>query len=411
MRITLLFLGCFGLQVTLFAQADWEKREARATAQKEAADKAAQNKQNEEKLLNEKRNIDNNPSKLLPGLHSTGFGSIVNAYPIVFIAPDSKPQDFMSLTNISKIKIIDARNDIEKVGFLPIGNDVQKSGYTCVGIQLKKNLIPWLSEQFIQNGFQTDSNNNRQLVLVAQKFWFSNGATNLYESFKPKLLTTLHYSFDLYSSVSIGYYPQKKIAGSITTLFNSGKAYDYLIDSFLCVLRKEILAIDFIPKETENNWQSPVDFNDHYSSTIKKLSQLVNVPRGIYATYEDFLNKKLQCDSVEIVRRYSNYDRTTPFAQLLSGFNNGVHENTLKSWGYFDGASIYLNTGNGFFIRLINTNGKYEFFHIKNIQHERIKEDVLSGISIGNTSYKLIRDYTKAFGLTYQLDIFSGMLY
>jgi len=109
--------------------------------------------------------------------------------------------------------------------------------------------------------------------------------------------------------------------------------------------------------------------------------------------------------------KYNNYDRIPLYACQLVAFTPGQRQSSKESWGYFDGTSLFLNTGAGFFIKLIRTKEDYVFFHLKNIREDRIKQDILEGIQIGSSSYQVIRDYTKGFALTFQMDTETGQLY
>jgi hypothetical protein len=359
--------------------------------------------------------IDKNKDPQLPGSlkysSALNLSSLLNSYPVVGFSPVNTFGSTPFHLPVASTRIIDARFDVGKISFLPIGNEMQKKGYTCVGLQINKNLSNWLSEAFIEKALATDSTSNRQLIIVIRKFWFSNSTTQLYSVANPPLLTTLDYQFDVFTSKDIGYFPQKKIAGSFTSLYNKGNSYSVLTDSLLAALKEELLNQDLAVKETESNWQSPVDFNDYYNSRIRKTNHFEKMSPGMYASYADFLANNRMSDSVEISARYTNYDRAPLYACQLTAFKEGQHIFTNRSWGYFDGSSIFLNTGNGFFIRLIRSKDDYVFFHLKNIREDRIKKDVLEGIQIGSSPYQVLKDYTKAFMLTYQLDMETGKLY
>ena len=345
--------------------------------------------------------------------YNTAFNisSLLNSYPIVSFSTENKDAVSPLTIPVAEIKIVDARFDNEKVGFLPIGNDMQKRGYNTVGLQINKDLTSWLTEAFINKNIITDSSSKRHLVLVIKKFWFSNAAVDHYSVSNPKMLTSLHYAIDVFTSLELGYYPQKKISGSFTTLYNKANAYSQLTDSILSLLNKELLSVNFAAKETETNWESPVDFNDYYNTRIRKASHFEKMLKGVYASYADFINKTPICDSVEMIVKYTNYQRVPLYACQLDAFKEGQHMPSNKSWGYFDGSSLFVNTGNGFYIKLIRSKNDYVFFDLKSIRQDQIKSSILEGIQIGGTPYQLLKDYTKAYALTYQLDMDTGKLY
>ncbi len=400
----------FGL-ILLFFAADAEAQAARGSniAPTVPGSAAARNNQ----LLIDKNNYKD------PQLFNTQSGtnnpinlnSLLNIYPIVGFTPGSGLTETVSLKSINNIKLIDARFDTEKIGFLPVGNDLQKKGYTSIGIQINKDMLNWLREDFINKNIVTNDTSNRQLVMVIQKFRISNSAVEHYTVSNPKLITTLQYQFDIFSFINQGYYPQKKISGSISTLYNNGNALQQLTDSILSKLRTELESFNFKAKETETNWQSPVDFNDYYNTRFRTASHFENSPKGVYASYQDFLNKKPICDSTEMIKKFTNYDRVLLYACILTGFKDGSQISCNQSWGYFDGTNLFVNAGSGFFIKLIHSRENYIFFNLKNIQQDNIKKDILEGMKFGETPYLLLRDYTKVFALTYQLDPENGKLF
>lgn len=365
---------------------------------------------NRRELLVDKNNYLDQNLNGLPN-KSPNLSSLTSAYPIVGISLENHSTDTILLSSVGSIKLIDARFDNDKVGFLPLKNEIQKNGYNVAGLEINKKPAGWLKEDFFEKNIITDSNSKRQLVIVIRNFWFSNTANELYTVSNPRLLTTLHYKFDVYSSIDFGYYPQRKIEGSFTGLHGKGYVYNELVDSLLSLLKKDLRKENFAAKETESNWQSPVDFNDYYNTRIRQASHFEKMPKGLYQTYTDFLEGHVISDSIELTKKYTNYDQSPLYACELTAFRNGLHQPSNQSWGYFNGTSLFLNAGNGFFIRLINSKQDHVFFHLKNIQEDRIKKDMLDGIRIGDSPYMLLKDYTKAFALTYQLDLETGKLY
>jgi hypothetical protein len=114
---------------------------------------------------------------------------------------------------------------------------------------------------------------------------------------------------------------------------------------------------------------------------------------------------------VQLTVKYSNYDHAPQYACQVIAFKEGQHVSTNKAWGYFDGSSLYVNTGNGFYIKLVRVKDDYIFIHLNNLREEKIKTNILETIQIGTTPYVLLKDYTKAFSLTYQLDLETGKLF
>lgn len=355
--------------------------------------------------LTELKNLPSTQVSTLRGVFS------ISSYPIIGFVPKTGFSDMFNMAGLKSIKLIDARFDNYKVGFSPVGYALQKKGYNALGLQIDKTPADWLRLKFMQNGFGADTGSRRQLTIVLQKFWFSNSAQDRYTAANPKLTTTLHYHFDIYTSLDIGYYPQRKFAGTLTALYNNGDAYNGLADSLLVLLKKEVFTNIYSAKETETNWLSPVDFNDYYNKRFKILAHPEKKPRGVYETYDDFLANKPISDSVEMIVKYNNYERAVTYACQLTAFKDGQPVSCNKSWGYYDGRALFVNTGHGIFIKLIRTKEDFVFYYLKNFNEEKINPDLQASIIIGNASYQVLKDYKKAFGLTYQLDYETGKLY
>lgn len=403
----LLFLSIFSL-IASCANAQTNSQLKQEERSRAISNPAAEQRASQDRL---NKNTEQNPQMLGAFLANNPANSSYKYYPILSYRPTVSLEDDPSLSPVYSIKLIDGRFDVNKVSFLPVINDVQKKGYTSLGLQLGSSLTGWLKDYLIERTLTTDSNSKRQLLIVVKKCWFSNSANQPYTLINPKLITTLNYHFEIYTSMDIGYYPQKAIKGSFSTLYEGGKAYSELSDSLLAVLKKELTHQNFAAKETEANWQSPVDFNDYYNERIRKAAHFEKTPKGLYESYTDFLDQKPVCDSVDMVVKYTNYERAPLYACQINAFRDGQHIASNQSWGYFDGASLFVNTGNGFYIKLIRTKDDYVFFDLKRIRQDQIKNTILDGIQIGNTPYQLLKDYTKAYALTYQLDLDTGKLF
>lgn len=344
--------------------------------------------------------------------NQASISSLNSLYPILELNPVNKSTDTISLSSIGEIKLMDMRADKLKIGFLPVQYELAKKGYTTLGVQFDKNLQKWLKENFIDQNISTDTNRIRQLIIVTQKFWFSNTAKERFTPRNPKLETTLFYDFDIFTHTENGYYPQKKIKGNITELYYNGNAFTSLTDSLLNLLKKTLSSTNFLNKEIESNWLSPNNFIEYYNTKIIRTTQLNKTPKGVYETYEDFLAKKRQGDSVDMVVKYTNYDHTAPiYACNIIAYQEGKYVPTNKSWGFFDGKTIFLNTGEGFFIKLTPSKEGYVFLHFKNIGEDKIKKYILDGIQIGDNQYQILKNYTAAFAFTFQLDLDNGKLY
>jgi hypothetical protein len=344
-------------------------------------------------------------------LNSNGILVYSSGFQMAVLNPSLLYTDTIQLNQVGKIKMIDVRPDQSKVGFLPADNNFKRKGIQSVGLQIQQSPLKWLSQHFINNYVLTDSNNNRQLILVLKKCWFSNNALTIYKSQNADLITTLQFSVDAYTSDGAGYYPQKKTEGAISVAYNKGQAYNTLLDSLLRILKKEVFNNRYAAKETAASMILAADFNEYYNKNKQLITQSATAPKGMYLTYTDFLNGNIYSDSVEVNKKYDNAGRTQLYACEFSVIKNGVPQSCNKAWGYYEENSLYLNTGNGFFIRLMRSGYNFMFFNLNNLNRDYIKSTLMSSITIGESAYSVIREYSRITPLTYQLDPYTGKIY
>lgn len=353
---------------------------------------------------NNKGKYDNLNKNFIP-ITTVGFS-------IAEIVPEIRFNEKINLQEIRQIKLIDVRADISKVGFLPVTLALKKKGIKTVGFQIKESPLKWLTKNFINPHIITDSSSKRDLILVLQKCWFSTNANEPYSASNSRLKTDLEYDFDIYTLINNLYYPQKRITGTITDQYNNGKGLNTLIDSLLLVLKSEVFVNNYAKKETEENAISLFDFNSFYNLQMKRYKEILTPKKGVYLTYEDFLNKKVYADTVELVKKYDNIGRTNIYACEITAIKNGESESCNKAWGYSDGVNLFINNSNGFFIRLTHIgNSNFIFNDINNLAFDRIKSPIRGNLKFGKSTYEIIKDYSRVTPLTYQLDLASGKLY
>jgi hypothetical protein len=233
----------------------------------------------------------------------------------------------------------------------------------------------------------------------------------LYKKTDPPLITSLYYHYDVFSLIDSQYYPIKKIEGSLSAYYNNSSSYNTLSDSMLLILKKELGNLNLEKKETESNRILPAAFRGFYYQHLRDISLIEKKTKGLYRSYDDFIENRPSADSVEFVIRYNNYERSPMYACQLVPQQTDSTLNSKKSWGYFDGESLFVNVGAGVYLKLIRNNMDFIFFNLKNIGEDKITKDMFTNIIIGNSSYSLLNTYTKKFTITYQLDYETGKLY
>jgi hypothetical protein len=342
---------------------------------------------------------------------STANLPIIDGYPVAALVPKTNFSDALLLAGLKGITLLEARPERNIVGFTPIDELSTETGYPLVGLQITGTPVEWLQESFNRKNIIPDTTSERQLVVVLQKFWFSHSASERYTSKNPKLLTTLYYHFDIYTSNGALYYPQSTFSGSVADLFDNGNAYNVLTDSLLALLKKKILSVEYNVKETASNQVLAADFNNYIAGSGKKILHPEEIPIGVYATYNDFLAKAPVSDTVAIDVKYNNRDMSDLYACQLTAFRNGEPHSCYKYWGYFDGSSLFVNAGNGIYVKLVYTNDDFVFFYLRKLFDGDIKPHLLNSMQIGNSSYDILERYARAFNLTYQLDYDTGKLH
>ncbi len=334
-------------------------------------------------------------------------------YPVVDFVPKTSFSEIIHLPGIKTIRMVDGRYDTQKVGFVPSDKKVQFNKVYVVGLQLTHNLMGWLKEKFLEPNVVTgDSSTDRQLVIVLKKYWFGHSANEPYTAKDPKLITSLHYHFEVFSYIPAeGYFAQKKVEGVLSAPYNHSLSYNTLSDSLLVILQKNIQAIHFETREIEKNIILPEDFVTYYNNQYIERLSLAKKSKGVYETYEDFLNNRPMADSVDLVLKYNNFETTPPYAFQLAAYNQNTAVSANKAWGYFDGQTFYINCGSGLYLKLIRKRNDFLFFYLENIGSDKIKKDLVNRLYINNTPYSILKTYTKAFVLTYQLDWETGQLF
>ncbi|MEI7629325.1 MAG: hypothetical protein WCJ80_13875 [Bacteroidota bacterium] len=362
--------------------------------------------------LNPKINGEINQIKSPLDLTTEYLLSHVQSYPIVIFNPQITQTDSIRLPEIQKIRIIDGRFDIKKVGFFPSDHSFQEKSLFMVGLQLQGNLAGWLKDNFIDKNLVIDSNNtsNRELVILLKQFWYSFSANTALNA-KTNFISTLHYRFDIFSSKDAGYYPLKKMEGTFSAIYNDSKVYNLLTDSLLLSLKKLVTKLPYASFEKEKNWIAPADFIDYCNKDLKRIQKIEENKKGLYASYEDFIGNKPIADSIVMVKKYNNSGFTTIFACQIAPYQKGEPLSGTKAWGYYDGVSLFVNIGNGFYIKLILSGEDYLFLFLKNMGYDKIKTEMQDHLFINDTPYKLLKNYTKQYSLVYKLNYENGKLF
>ncbi len=154
------------------------------------------------------------------------------------------------------------------------------------------------------------------------------------------------------------------------------------------ILKYEVFIKYYAEKEILKNAISLYNFNDFYNQQLKQYKEISKSKKGVFLTYEDFLNKKIYADTLELVKKYDNIGRTNIYASEITAIKNGASVSCNKAWGYFDGVNLFVNNSNGLYLKLTHLdNSNYIFSDINNLASDRIKSPIKSSLIFGKSNY------------------------
>lgn len=304
---------------------------------------------------------------------------------------------------VNNIEVIDDRYDTTKQGFYPLYKNAPRQ------IKFPNLLSNWMLSQ-LKEFINQDARSERKLVMVIQRFWFGYSAQQRYSVFKQHLETSLYYKLELFSVVNENYFPLKRTEGVFTTAFNEQATYRLLVDSMMKVLQKDITGINFTAKEEGKNILSKEQFFVYINKKRGRMDSKRPLVKGVYTSFDDFLQQKIIGDSVDLVRYTDYFDRQTVACQL-GVYIQGYLQPCNKYWGYYDGRFLFVNTGNGLFIKLTPWFNQFILADLQQIAYSKQRKTFVTESTISTTSYHIIKDFAKVYHLFYELDYDEGKLY
>jgi hypothetical protein len=304
---------------------------------------------------------------------------------------------------VRSIEIIDNRYDTSKQGFYPLYKNAPRQ------IKFIDHLSTWMTSQ-LNELLNIDANANRKLVLVIQRFWFGYSAQQKYSVFKQHLETSLYYKLELFSVLNENYFPLKRTEGTFTTAFDEQVTYKPLVDSMMKVLGKDIVNINFATREDAKNALSKEKFLGYISKKKDRINLKRPLVKGVYESFDDFLQQRIVGDSVDIIRYNDYYNRQAVACQLGVYIQNSLQP-CNKYWGYYDGRFLFVNTGTGLFIKLTPWFNQFILADLQQIAFSKKRKTFVSQSTISTSSYNVIKDFAKVYHLFYQLDYDDGKLY
>lgn len=303
---------------------------------------------------------------------------------------------------VDEIEVIDNRYDTSKQGFFPVMKNAPRQ------IKFNDNLARWFKDQF-SGIIESQGNSGRRLVVVIQHFWFSNFADQKFNPFHQHLETSLNFRIDFFSFNGQSYFPLRKSEGSFNSVFENTDTYQPLIDSLFKKLAGDLTTISFPVKEAVANAISP----DRLKESLERKQQkpVVSKPlvKGVYASFDDFLDRRIISDSVDLFKYNDFFDRQMVACHVGVYIDNALQPGN-RYWGYSDGRFLFVNTGNGLFVKLTPWFRQFVFADLQQIAFTKKRKSFINEAMIGNTSFEILKSFAKAYHLFYQLDFDNGSL-
>jgi hypothetical protein len=305
---------------------------------------------------------------------------------------------------VKSVEVIDNRYDTTKHGFFPVYKNSPRL------VKFSDRLSEWMLTELNDLIPAEHPRADRKLSVVIQRFWFNNSADQRFTPFKQQLQTSLYYKLELFSSINETYYPLKRFEGVFTNYFNDQDTYKSLTDSLMKILHRDVAAINFASKETEKNAIGKEQFVTYLDKKRQRINLHRPLTRGIFASYDDFLQQKPLGDSVDVIE-YKDYFERQIVACQLGIYIKGFLQPCNKYWGYYDGKFLFVNSGNGLFIKLTPWYNQFILADLQQIAFSKKRKTFVTDAAISTSSYHIIKDFAKAYHLFYQLDYDDGKLY
>lgn len=242
-------------------------------------------------------------------------------------------------TNYSHIRIVDVRYDGSKLGFAYYYGHYRK-------VNLEKGISTL--ESYLNQCYSNQPQSNRpELVLFVKTLWLQDlkageKLRNTYND-DQQLISTCQLQVDAFALFENTYRALVRVDTSFE--LPNGVRYTYpdlLKNSFHTVIRK-LKPFDDIKLISDRKVLKPEEVITFYNTRIQKLKNVNDrvTEKGIYLTYNDFLNNHLT--------KYNFTIEQEENADYLYIEENGEKKLFTDFWGFDNGVSHYIKVGRNFF--------------------------------------------------------------
>lgn len=248
----------------------------------------------------------------------------------------------------SGVRILDQRFDTSKLGYLLNGSTFNKAA-------LHNNASTL--EQYMNTHYRWQSKDANQLLLVVRTLWITNRrageGTEHNESKDSKFQGSLVVKIDAFASSAGGCKALKRIDSTMVsepiTKSNAGNILAELTQTIL----EKFAGMDVAATINGKKLIPLAEIETHYRSFHDKLAiKQPSAIRGIYVSFNDFLNNRPKIESFTLEQTES-----ADYLYLEVG-----NEQVLFTdfWGFHDGQNLYIRVGTNFF-KLFKDQEAYSF--------------------------------------------------
>jgi hypothetical protein len=248
----------------------------------------------------------------------------------------------------SGVRVLDLRFDTSKLGYLLNGNTFNKAVLHNTGPAL---------EQYMSTHYRWQSKEADQLLLIVRTLWITNRrageGTEHNESKDSKFQGNLVVKIDAFAFSPAGCKTLKRIDTSMlsqpVTKSNAGN----IIAELTQIILEKFSDLDAVAATNGKKLIPLNEIESHYLSFHDKPAiKQPSGQRGIYASFNDFLNNRAKTESFTLEQTES-----ADYLYLEKG-----NEQILFTdfWGFHDGENLYIRVGSNFF-KLFKDQNAYSF--------------------------------------------------
>lgn len=305
----------------------------------------------------------------------------------LLISLDNSNTQTITIKGVSSINVIDARADTFALGYLKKGilRAFKKIQFSTPGITEMTN--------FSQGIIIPDTVNSPfEILLVVKELWLSEEDTD-YDS-KDKIQDTdeklfpeshIKATFDFYVKEGDRYYPLYRFDSSLAkTLPLKDYAFEH-IQNALKVSFDKIPPYN-LPNIVKTKTSLTLSGIQNYNDDRFQMSILkdTSCKTGIYVSFDEFKANNPSIQEYEIKRGKLG-------DELYTKLQDGRWVVTRSAWGYCDGRTSYIKSGDNYF-ELIRIENSYYFYGSKVIARREVMNNS------NNHNYLLNFDYQRNTG-------------